>query len=142
MDLTILGGSTLAFVGKSGGGKSTMVHLLMRFYDPTAGRVLLDGRDLATINLRSLHEITGLVAQVRRAAGRGGRAAGRAADALARAPSVVGQPSLPPPKKKKKRGWWSGSKQRRQYFYSLVFLFQPNLRFKIFLHRIFLPIES
>ena len=53
----------MAFVGKSGGGKSTIVHLLMRFYDPSSGRILLDGRDLKDINLRSLHEMTGLVAQ-------------------------------------------------------------------------------
>ena len=37
ISLEIDGGSTVAFVGKSGGGKSTMVHLLMRFYDPSAG---------------------------------------------------------------------------------------------------------
>ena len=63
INLTIAGGSTIAFVGKSGGGKSTMIHLLMRFYDPTAGTIKLDGRDLTTVNLRSLHELTGLVAQ-------------------------------------------------------------------------------
>jgi ABC-type multidrug transport system fused ATPase/permease subunit len=63
VNLTIAGGSTVAFVGKSGGGKSTMIHLLMRFYDPTAGTIKLDGRDLTTVNLRSLHELTGLVAQ-------------------------------------------------------------------------------
>ena len=63
VSLTIDGGSTVAFVGKSGGGKSTIVHLLMRFYDPSSGRILLDGRDLKDINLRSLHEMTGLVAQ-------------------------------------------------------------------------------
>ena len=61
--LTIEGGSTVAFVGKSGGGKSTMIHLLMRFYDPTSGMIKLDGRNLTSINLRSLHELTGLVAQ-------------------------------------------------------------------------------
>ena len=35
---------TVAFVGKSGGGKSTLIHLFMRFYDPTQGRILLDGQ--------------------------------------------------------------------------------------------------
>eukprot|EP01052_Picozoa_sp_SAG31_P012904 SAG31_NODE_764_length_12262_cov_26.578887_10_plen_304_part_00 len=63
IDLEIAGGSTVAFVGKSGGGKSTMVHLLMRFYDPTSGSITLDGRELRDINLRSLHDNTGLVAQ-------------------------------------------------------------------------------
>ena len=51
-------------VGKSGGGKSTLIHLLMRFYDPSSGRILLDGQDLADMNLRSLHENTGLVSQL------------------------------------------------------------------------------
>lgn len=49
--LKISGGTTVAFVGKSGGGKSTMVHLLMRFYNPKSGRILLDGRDLNDINV-------------------------------------------------------------------------------------------
>ena len=53
----------MAFVGKSGGGKSTLIHLLMRFYDPTAGQITLDGLRLSDINLRSLHMNTGLVAQ-------------------------------------------------------------------------------
>lgn len=63
VDLTIEGGTTVAFVGKSGGGKSTLIHLLMRFYDPTKGQITLDGRRLSDINLRSLHLNTGLVAQ-------------------------------------------------------------------------------
>lgn len=41
VDLTIEGGTTVAFVGKSGGGKSTLIHLLMRFYDPTKGSITL-----------------------------------------------------------------------------------------------------
>ena len=53
----------MAFVGKSGGGKSTLVHLLMRFYDPTEGAIFLDGHRLTDLNLRSLHDLTGLVAQ-------------------------------------------------------------------------------
>ena len=55
VNLTIGAGQVCAFVGKSGGGKSTLVHLLMRFYDPQAGTILLDGRPLDSINLRSLH---------------------------------------------------------------------------------------
>ena len=63
INLTIEGGTTVAFVGKSGGGKSTLIHLLMRFYDPTGGQIYLDGLRLGDINLRSLHMNTGLVAQ-------------------------------------------------------------------------------
>jgi ABC-type multidrug transport system fused ATPase/permease subunit len=46
LDLQIDAGSTVAFVGRSGGGKSTLVHLLMRFYDPTRGTITLDGVSL------------------------------------------------------------------------------------------------
>jgi ABC-type multidrug transport system fused ATPase/permease subunit len=56
-------GQVCALVGRSGGGKSTIVHLLMRFYDPTAGRILLDGWDLRSLNLRSVHRHMGVVAQ-------------------------------------------------------------------------------
>ena len=54
-DLTIPAGRTVAVVGSTGAGKSTLAKLLARFYDPTEGRVLLDGtdlRDLATAELR------------------------------------------------------------------------------------------
>jgi len=63
VDLVIEPGSVCALVGKSGGGKSTIVHLFMRFYDPTTGRVLLDGRDITELNLKSLHDHMGLVSQ-------------------------------------------------------------------------------
>ncbi|CAI5957509.1 unnamed protein product [Closterium sp. NIES-65] len=56
-------GQVLALVGRSGGGKSTVVHLLMRFYDPVQGRIVMDGRDLRELNLRSVHAHMGLVAQ-------------------------------------------------------------------------------
>ena len=46
VDLTISPGETVAFVGATGAGKSTMAKLVTRFYDPTAGRVLIDGYDL------------------------------------------------------------------------------------------------
>ena len=46
VDLTIAGGTTCALVGRSGGGKSTLVNLLMRFYDVKGGAILLDGRDV------------------------------------------------------------------------------------------------
>ncbi|BFI16174.1 protein MpABC65 [Marchantia polymorpha subsp. ruderalis] len=56
-------GQVCALVGRSGGGKSTIVHLLMRFYDPTGGKILLDGWDLRHLNLKSVHKHMGLVAQ-------------------------------------------------------------------------------
>lgn len=63
INLEIKAGQTIALVGRSGGGKSTLVHLLMRFYDPKEGRILLDGRNICDINLLSLHGIMGLVQQ-------------------------------------------------------------------------------
>jgi ABC-type multidrug transport system fused ATPase/permease subunit len=46
---TVKAGSTVAFVGPSGAGKSTVFDLLQRFYQPTSGRILLDGRDIVTL---------------------------------------------------------------------------------------------
>ena len=63
IDLRIPAGSVCAFVGRSGGGKSTLVHLLMRFYDPTKGTITLDGQPLPDLSLRSVHQHFGLVAQ-------------------------------------------------------------------------------
>ncbi|MFN3422166.1 MAG: ABC transporter ATP-binding protein, partial [Armatimonadota bacterium] len=56
-------GEKVAIVGPSGVGKTTIVMLLMRFYDPTEGRILLDGHDLRKIRLRSLKQHIGLVLQ-------------------------------------------------------------------------------
>ena len=56
-------GEKVAIVGPSGVGKTTIVMLLMRFYDPTEGRILLDGYDLRKIRLRSLRQHIGLVLQ-------------------------------------------------------------------------------
>jgi ATP-binding cassette, subfamily B, bacterial len=56
-------GEVLALVGASGAGKSTVARLLLRFYDPTAGRVLLDGRDLRTATLTSIREHVTLLLQ-------------------------------------------------------------------------------
>ena len=56
-------GETLALVGASGAGKSTIVRLLLRFYDPAAGRVLIDGHDLRDLELRSLRDNIAVVLQ-------------------------------------------------------------------------------
>lgn len=56
-------GEVVALVGPSGAGKSTLVDLIPRFYEPTAGRILLDGVDLRDIQLQSLRAITGIVSQ-------------------------------------------------------------------------------
>ncbi|KAK6935921.1 ABC transporter-like, ATP-binding domain, partial [Dillenia turbinata] len=59
----INGGQTIAIVGVSGSGKSTIISLIERFYDPVAGQILLDGRDLKMFNLRWLRNHMGLVQQ-------------------------------------------------------------------------------
>lgn len=56
-------GQNLALVGPSGGGKSTIVKLLMRFYDPTQGRILINGRDLRTYRQASVRSLMGVVLQ-------------------------------------------------------------------------------
>jgi subfamily B ATP-binding cassette protein MsbA len=61
--LDIPAGKTIAFVGKSGGGKSTLLSLIPRFYDPTGGRVLLDGVDLREYRLADLRRQIALVDQ-------------------------------------------------------------------------------
>ena len=63
IDFTVDEGSVCALVGKSGGGKSTLVHLLLRFYDPQAGRISLGGVDYRDLNLASLHKQIGVVSQ-------------------------------------------------------------------------------
>ncbi|TMW55364.1 hypothetical protein Poli38472_013255 [Pythium oligandrum] len=61
--VTVDAGQTVAFVGASGGGKSTLIGLLERFYDPQAGQILLDGRDIKTINIKWLRSQIGMVSQ-------------------------------------------------------------------------------
>jgi ABC-type multidrug transport system fused ATPase/permease subunit len=56
-------GQTVALVGHTGAGKSTIVKLLARFYDPTAGEVLIDGRDLRDVTAESLRSQLGIVPQ-------------------------------------------------------------------------------
>lgn len=57
-------GKTTALIGASGSGKSTIVGLLERWYDPLGGAVLLDGCDIRTLNTRFLRSNIGLVQQV------------------------------------------------------------------------------
>jgi ATP-binding cassette subfamily B protein len=63
INLEIAPGESVAFVGPTGAGKSTMAKLANRFYDPTSGRVLLDGIDIRTVTLRSLRSQLGVVPQ-------------------------------------------------------------------------------
>jgi ATP-binding cassette subfamily B protein len=63
VDLHIPPGQTVALVGATGAGKSTMVKLVARFYDPTAGRVLVDGYDLRDVSSASLRSQMGIVPQ-------------------------------------------------------------------------------
>ncbi len=63
IDLRIPGGATVAIVGQTGGGKSTLVHLIPRLIDPTEGSVLLDGVDLRTLDPAELRRQIGYVPQ-------------------------------------------------------------------------------
>jgi subfamily B ATP-binding cassette protein MsbA len=63
IDLEVPRGEVVAVVGPSGAGKSTLLDLLARFYDPTAGRVTVDGTDLREVDLRSLRKLLGIVTQ-------------------------------------------------------------------------------
>jgi ATP-binding cassette subfamily B protein len=63
IDLRIPAGQTVAFVGETGAGKSTLVKLVARFYDPTRGRVTADGQDLRTLDLTSYRHRLGVVPQ-------------------------------------------------------------------------------
>jgi subfamily B ATP-binding cassette protein MsbA len=63
IDLQVKAGEVLAIVGGSGAGKSTMVHLIPRFFDVTAGRILVDGVDIRDLSLASLRGQIGIVAQ-------------------------------------------------------------------------------
>ncbi|MCA9539089.1 MAG: ABC transporter ATP-binding protein [Myxococcales bacterium] len=63
LDLDIAAGRTVAIVGATGAGKSSVIKLLLRFYDPTAGRITLDGHDLRTLRKADLRGAIGLVSQ-------------------------------------------------------------------------------
>ncbi|MEQ9464546.1 MAG: ABC transporter ATP-binding protein/permease [Haliea sp.] len=63
VSFTVLPGQKVAVVGASGAGKSTLVKLLFRFYDPTAGSIVIDGQDIAGVTLQSLRRAVGIVPQ-------------------------------------------------------------------------------
>ena len=63
VDLKIASGETLALVGATGAGKSTIAKLIARFYDPTNGRVLIDGHDLRNVSTESLRAAVAVVPQ-------------------------------------------------------------------------------
>ncbi len=63
INLDISGGTVTAFVGQSGAGKSTIINLLPRFYDPQEGKILIDGQDTSKITLNSLRKNISLVSQ-------------------------------------------------------------------------------
>ena len=63
INLSVAAGQTVALVGPSGAGKTTLSNLVARFYDPTSGRVTLDGRDLRDYDVESFRSLLGVVEQ-------------------------------------------------------------------------------
>jgi ATP-binding cassette, subfamily B, bacterial len=63
VSLDVAAGETIAFVGPSGAGKTTLSNLVARFYDPTEGQILLDGRDVSEIEVESYRRLLGIVEQ-------------------------------------------------------------------------------
>ena len=63
LSLTVAPGQTVAIVGPTGAGKTTLVNLLMRFYEVSSGQILLDGTDIATMSRDELRGLTGMVLQ-------------------------------------------------------------------------------
>ena len=63
VNLKVKAGQTVALVGPSGAGKTTLTNLVARFYDPSSGRVMLDGRDLRDYDVESFRSVLGIVEQ-------------------------------------------------------------------------------
>ncbi|MGQ4828670.1 ATP-binding cassette domain-containing protein, partial [Enterococcus faecalis] len=63
LDLTVPAGQKVALVGASGAGKSTILNLIPRFYEVSAGRVTIDGQDIRQVTLASLRGAMALVSQ-------------------------------------------------------------------------------
>ena len=63
LSLVAAPGSTVAIVGPTGAGKTTLVNLLMRFYEVDSGRILVDGADISSVSRRSLRSRIGMVLQ-------------------------------------------------------------------------------
>jgi ATP-binding cassette, subfamily B, bacterial len=63
VNLKVQAGQTVALVGQSGAGKTTLTNLVARFYDPSSGRVMLDGRDLRDYDVESFRSVLGIVEQ-------------------------------------------------------------------------------
>ena len=63
INLSITAGEVVAFVGMSGGGKTTLVNLIPRFYDVSEGQILVDGHDIRHVTIESLRRQIGIVTQ-------------------------------------------------------------------------------
>ncbi len=63
INFTVKNGEIVAFVGPSGGGKSTLVDLIPRFYDVTSGEILIDGKDIRHVRIEDLRKLMGIVTQ-------------------------------------------------------------------------------
>jgi ATP-binding cassette subfamily B protein len=63
VSMRVAAGELVCIVGPNGAGKSTLAHLLMRLHEPTSGRILIDGVDIATVSLHSLRSQIGVVPQ-------------------------------------------------------------------------------
>lgn len=65
VSFTVMPGKKLALVGQTGSGKSTIMRLLFRFYEPTSGEILIDGQNILHVTQKSLRQAIGVVPQVR-----------------------------------------------------------------------------